>query len=530
METSSALIYIVGAGPGDPELLTVGAERILRQADFVVLDYLVSDEIREIISEKAEQVLLKHGVQRQNLEDIFQLLAEKARSGKTVVHLKGGDPGVFARLAEEITFFRKEKIDFRIFPGISSASAAAAYVECPLTDAEEASAVTFFTGKRRRKIGENGDRQNMGESFEETLEEENPRILAGSCVVDGSRTLVIYMGVKTVKVWTSELLQEGMSPEIPAVIIQNVSRGNQKTWRGTLGTLVEIVEEHGIRPPAIFILGNAVKNTPERNYFESRPLFGKTVLVTRAAAQTHEVAEKLQKLGAQVRIQPVISISPAKNPDPLRMAIHSLENFDWIIFSSTNGVRFFMEELLHLGYDLRKFGQTKIAVMGAGTAAAVEEFFLKPDRMPEVYNAEEMAKMFLKDMNEQEYLRPPRFLIARASRGREVLAESLIAAGGNVTQVVTYESENVTAESPDFNMEIREEMEAGKINWVMVTSSAIAESAVKLFGEALRKTKLVSISSLTSKMLEKYGFSPAAEAKEATIDGVIRALCENKVE
>lgn len=254
---------------------------------------------------------------------------------------------------------------------------------------------------------------------------------------------------------------------------------------------------------------------------ENRPLAGQVILLTRAEAQSRDVAEKLRTDGAEVLFQPAILISPPADAEPLRNAVKNLAAYDWVVFSSTNGVQYFMQCLAETGGDAAELAKTRLAAVGPGTAAALAAYALAAAAVPDVFRAEELAEAMISGAKMNK---TPRFLLIRASRGREVLRERLTAAGGHVTQVTAYTSEDVTRESPAWRPEILAEMLAGRVDWVTVTSSAIAQSVVRLYGDALRRTRLVSISPLTSETLKTLGFPPAAEAKMATIDAVIDAL------
>lgn len=260
---------------------------------------------------------------------------------------------------------------------------------------------------------------------------------------------------------------------------------------------------------------------PESAFHENRPLAGQVILLTRAEEQSRDVAEKLRADGAKPLFQPAILISPPADAEPLRNAIKNLEAYDWVVFSSSNGVQYFMQCLAETGGEAGKLAKTRLAAVGPGTAAALEAYSLTAALVPEVFRAEELVEALIV---ESKNIPSPRFLLIRASRGREVLGERLTAAGGRVTQVTAYTSQDLTPESAAWKPEILAEMQAGRVDWVTVTSSAIAQSVVRLYGEALRKTRLVSISPLTSETLKTLGFPPAAEAKMATMDGILDAL------
>jgi uroporphyrinogen III methyltransferase/synthase len=465
----------------------------------VLYDYLVNPAILEHVSPTAERICLgQHGRTRiWTQAEIDAELVARARAGKTVVRLKGGDPVVFAHMAEETDVLVRHGIEFEVVPGITAALAAAAYAGVPITHRELASAVAFVAGQ------EGGDKE--GPSFDYRRLAQFPG------------TLVIYMGVTTAPHWTAELLEAGMSADTPALIVRKCSLPDQQSVRCTLGELTpHLVPATRMRPPVVVILGAAAGLAACGSWFERRPLFGQTVLVTRPAHQAQELAGPLAELGARVVLQPAIEIRAPQDWSAADAAMRRLSDFDWLVFSSANGVQAVMRRLQHLGLDLRALGRVKLAAIGPATSETLADFHLRADLRPARFQAEDLAAALVSRAAGQ------RFLLARASRGREVLAEELQAAGGRVEQMIVYESADVSAPNPD----VLDQLRGGHVDWVTVTSSAIARSLWKLFGEELNRAKLVSISPLTSATLRELGLQPAAEAREATIAGVIAAICQ----
>jgi uroporphyrinogen III methyltransferase/synthase len=273
-----------------------------------------------------------------------------------------------------------------------------------------------------------------------------------------------------------------------------------------------------MRPPVVVILGAVAGLPRDADWFERRPLFGQTVLVTRPAHQAQDLTGPLTELGARVLLQPAIEIREPDDWTAVDAALQRLADFDWLVFSSVNGVQAILNRLLHLGHDLRALGRVKLAAIGPATREALAAYHLRADLQPARFHAEDLAAALVERAAGQ------RFLLARASRGREVLADELQAAGGQVEQVVVYESTDVRAP----HSEALEQLRAGHIDWVTVTSSAIARSLSQLFGAELERAKLVSISPLTSATLRELGLRPAAEAREATMAGVIAAICQGR--
>ena len=523
-------VYLVGAGPGDPGLITLRGMQCLERADAVLYDYLVNPRLLACCRPGAELMNLgKHGGGRiWSQDEINAALVRLAREGKTVVRLKGGDPVVFARGVEEIEALTAAGIPLEIVPGITAALAAGSCAGIPITHRELASAVALVTG------------------HEDDGKEGPPLDYASLAAFPG--TLVFYMGVTTAAHWSAELIAAGKSPEMPVAVIRRVSFPDQKVWQTTLGEVAALVARTKLRPPVIFVVGEVASLAPTLSWFDKRPLNGQSVLVTRPAKMwctrsasaridcDDTLTSALSDLGAEVLLQPAIEIRPPDDWTKVDAALARLREFDWLVFSSVNGVDALLGRLLQpvagtlrvpsggngtrsvptTNWDLRALAGVKIAAIGSAPAARVAEYHLRADLIPDAFRAEALAESLAADA------RGKRFLLARASRGREVLAETLAAAGGLVEQVVVYQS--VDVESPD--PEIAARLAAGRINWITVTSSAIARSLARLFGDELRKAKLVSISPITSSTLRELGFEPAAEANEYTMEGVVAAIGE----
>ena len=496
--SSLTRVYLVGSGPGDPGMITLQAVQCLAEADVVLYDYLVNPQVLDYAPLAAEKICLgRHGHSRIWTQDeINRRIVELATAGKTVVRLKGGDPTVFAHAADESEVLASEGIPFQVIPGITAAMAAGSCVGVPLTHRRLASAVAFVTGCEAPAKGDS------------MLDYDGLARFPG--------TLVFYMGVTTAADWSASLVAAGKPAETPAVIVRRVSCPDQLVIRCCLGEVAgKLTAEKKIRPPAIVIVGEVAGLEENIAWFQQRPLFGKTVLVTRALSQSRELVEQCVQRGARVLVQPVIEISPLEETGELDAMLRQLDQFDWLVFSSRNGVHHFLDRLLQTGQDLRALGDLKLAAVGPGTSQALLDYHLQTDLQPATYRAEAMAEAL-----QPEAAGGKRFLLARASRGREVLAEMLRDAGGEVQQVVVYRSTDVTEVDPA----VEQELEAGSVDWITVTSSAIARSLVSLLGDKLRKADLVSSSPLTSATLEELGHSQAAEAETYTIPGLVKAI------
>lgn len=496
MSDACGEVYFVGAGPGDPGLLTLRGQQCLRRADVVLYDYLASPNLLRHAPPSAERVCLgRHGTGRiMSQADVNRLMVEHAKQGRAVVRLKGGDPSIFGRLAEEAAALREAGIPFEVVPGVTTAVAAGTYAGVTLTDREQASCVAFVTGREQAEKGS------------QALD------FASLAVFPG--TLVFYMGVTTAPVWSKALITHGKPADTPVAIIRHCSLPSQQTWSCRLDEVAQRLAPGKVRPPVVVIVGDVALEPSLASWFADRPLFGQTVLVTRPTNQADAMAERLHELGAEVLYQPAIEIGPPSDWAPVDRAIEKLDEFDWLVLSSRNGVEYFLNRLRQSGRDWRALGGVKLAAIGPATAAALAERDLDVDVHPNEYRAEALAAELAPQAHGK------RMLLLRASRGREVLSELLTGADAQVEQVIVYSSTDVA--KPDDA--VMQAINSGHIDWVTATSSSAARSLAHLFGDALAKTKLVAISPLTGEVLTELGYPPAAVAEEFTGDGVIEAI------
>lgn len=489
-------VYLVGAGPGDPGLLTLRGCEILRRADVVLYDYLANPQLLEHVADGAERVCLgRHGHGRVlPQEEIQRRMIAAARAGRTVVRLKSGDPLVFARGWEELSALDAEGIAYEIVPGVTAGLAAASYAGVPVTHRDHASAVALVTGH-----------------------EDNAKAVSSldwPALAQFPGAVIVYMGVTTAAQWSQALLAAGKPADTPVVVVRRCSWPNQQRFTCTLAGVADLVASTRMRPPAVFLIGASACAAAWTDWFAARPLFGKRVVVTRAAEQAGALRDRLQELGAEVFVQPALRISPPESWAPLDEAIRQLGHCRWVAFSSANGVRMFCDRLQALGLDGRQLAGVRLAAIGPGTAAELARYHLRADVQPDEHRAEALASAILAAGP------PGRVLLVRASRGRETLAEELRRGGADVQQVVAYRSDDVPSADP----EIASLVDEGKIDWLTVTSSAIAHSVVRLFGPALAQIRLASISPITSQTLRELGHSPTAEATVYTLDGVVDAI------
>ena len=501
MTQPAGTVTIVGAGPGDPGLITVRGFQALQQAEVVFYDYLVNPIILRqagLQTEGPQAVELvclgRHGEGRiLSQQEINEKLVLAAQAGKRVVRLKGGDPGIFGRTVEEIMALDEAAIPYQVVPGVTSALAASSVAGIPLTDRRSSSAVVFVTGHECDDKASSLDLKSLAQF---------------------PGTLVFYMGVTTAPRWSQELIAHGKRPETPVAIIRRCGLPGQKVIRTKLDQLTEDLAPGRLRPPAIIVVGEVAAFDAAPQFFNQNPLRGKTVLVTRPERQATEMVVRLNQLGATPIIQPAIDIQPPEDWGPVDRGIENLSQFDWLVFSSANGVQYFLDRILKTGRDLRALGSCKLAAIGPATVESLAVYHLQADLQPEEYRAEALADALIATGE------PQRCLLLRASRGREVLAERLTTANWQVQQVVVYRSTDVTIAEP----ETERLFDAGEISWVTVTSSAIARSLVKLYGKRLEQTQLAAISPLTAGILAEAGHPAEVVATEYTTEGLIEAI------
>ena len=492
-----ALVYLIGAGPGDPGLLTLRGRDLLARADLVLYDYLADPRILIHARPGAELICLgRHGHGRlQGQDEVNAQMIAAARAGRVVARLKGGDSTIFGRLAEEVAALETADIPYEVVPGVTAAAAASAYAGVPLTHRDAASCVAFVTG--RQSDARTGDALDL------------------AALAQFPGTLVFYMGVTTAPQWAPGLIANGKPASTPVAIVRHASLPKQWIKHTTLGELTDELAPGKVRPPALVVVGEAVAAAGVSAWFARRPLFGKTVLVTRPAQQADELSARFEELGACVLRQPAIAIGPPRDSRPLEDALARLAEFGWVVFSSANGVERFLAALQASGRDLRALGPVKLAAIGPATTAALAAHGLRADVQPHEYRAEELAAALLTAARAGQH-----FLLVRASRGRETLHDELTAAGGQVTQVVAYDSHDVPAPDADVAAQLRD----GRIDWITVTSSAIARSLVNMFGAELRRARLAAISPLTAGVLADAGYPAAVVAAEYTAEGVAQAI------
>lgn len=486
-------VYLVGAGPGDPDLLTLRAHELLRAADLVLYDNLASPEVLEHASPSAQRryVGKKRAEHACTQAEINGLMVAAACDGKVVVRLKGGDPYVFGRGGEEALGLARAGIPFEVVPGVTSALGAAAYAGMPLTHRDHTQAVTLVTGHDVDQI----DWPSLA----------------------GRQTLVVFMGLTSMPAIAKRLIGGGMPPDTPAAAIRWVTRGDQIVVTAPIADLPMAIRREGLRPPALVVIGDIVGLRDEIDWFDKLPLRGQSVVVTRAASQAASFCGVLRRLGARVIPIPAIAFEPPSNWDPADAAIEGLARYDWAIFTSVNGVNHFLERLDASACDLRHLPQ-KIAAIGSATADRLRELHLKVELVPDQFVAEALAEAFL-----ERDMRGSRVLLPRAEEARSLLPEQLAEMGAEIDVVPVYRTV-----VPEASRQLAERTWSvdSVPDWVTLTSSSTARMLAQMVPlDRLTRSKLASIGPVTSATVRELGLPIAVEARRFTTDGLAEALC-----
>lgn len=524
MSQSVGKVYLVGAGPGDPGLLTVKGARLLAIADVVVYDYLANPRLLAHAPTAQKVYVGKQAASHSMTQDqINAVLIEHGLAGKTVVRLKGGDPFIFGRGGEECLALADAGIPFEVVPGITAAIAAPAYAGIPVTHRDFNSSFTFITGHEREEKYQDDEtraRLSAEELTAKARRHEEESDLDWSAIAK-LPCVAFYMGVKSLPRICARLIEHGLSPDTPAATIRWGTHPKQKTVVATVATLPDAVASAGLKPPAITIIGKVVSLRESMNWFETRPLFGQTIVVTRTRQQASDLSTQLEDLGANVIEAPTIETKELRDLSRIHAVLKSAKEYDWIVFTSANGVTATKKYLLDMGLDSRAFGNAKIAVIGSATAAAVrDQLGLRVDLCPQSFVAEALAEELV-----QQGVTGKRFLLLRADIARPLLRERLQEAGAaEVADVPVYET--VPAES--LPPELLDALAAGEVSAVTFTSSSTAKNFVSLLGPdyaaQLANVKIVSIGPITSQTLRDLGLPPTAEAKVFNLAGLVEAL------
>ena len=501
LKANRRMVYLVGAGPGDPGLITVKGLACLRRAEVVIYDYLANESLLEAAPSQAERIYVgkQAGAHAMSQEEINRLIVEKGRTA-VVVRLKGGDPFIFGRGGEEALALREAGIPFEVVPGVTSAIAVPAYAGIPLTHRGLASSVAVVTG------------HEMAGKETSAIHWDRLATAAG--------TLVFLMGVRNLEHITTQLMTHGRAPETPVAVIRWGTTPEQETVIGTLATIADVAAAAGISPPAIIVVGQVAALRRELNWFEGRPLFGKTILVTRAREQASDFRALLEERGARCLEFPTIQVVPPPSWEALDRALKSIDRYQWVIFTSVNGVRFLFQRLKALGEDVRALRGIRLGAIGPKTAAAVEERGLRLDLVPSEYRAEAVINA----LGEAE-IRGRRFLLPRAAKAREVLPEKLVEMGGEVEVVTAYE----TVRPSEKAEEVRRLLREGAIHCITFTSSSTVENFIAMVGDddlpsLLGKTVVACIGPITAETARRHGVTVEIIPDEYTIEALTAAL------
>jgi uroporphyrinogen III methyltransferase/synthase len=494
-------VYLVGAGPGRPDLITVRGAEVLRTADCVICDRLVNPALLKFARRDAEiiDVPKRVGPASFSQDKINKLLIEKASGGQTVVRLKGGDPCIFARAIEEVAALAKAGVDFEIVPGVTAGIAVGAYAGIMPTDRKHNSQVIFVTGQ------EAAGKQKSNIDW---------HLLAGF-----SGTIIFYMAMSNLDFIADELIKNGMNPKTLAAAIADVSLPSQRIITASIGSISERCRQEKIGPPAIVVVGTAARSRPALSWFMRKPLFGKTIVITRDWSGNARFAAKIIRGGGNPIEFATIKIKPSTQTNQFIQTLARITEFDWVVFTSTNGVDIFFEALKNLGKDARVLGSAKIAAIGSQTAAQLARSGIKADFVPTVFTSRELGKQLRAFTN----LTGKKILLLRSQAASNELIELLAQSGAEVTNMVIY---NIASEKND-RIRLGQEIAEGKIDWLTFASA----SSVNGFFEQIESdivnagsVKVASIGPATSAQLKDLGVKVDAEAVEHTIDGLLAAI------
>jgi uroporphyrinogen III methyltransferase/synthase len=509
MSRGRVLVYLVGAGPGDPGLLTRRGAEVLGQADVVVYDHLASARLLDLAPPAAIRVCAgkSSGHCTLNQDEINAVLLEHARAGRVVVRLKGGDPLVFGRGAEEAEHMARHGIPFEIVPGVTAGVGATAYSGIPVTHRGVSSSVAFVTGHADPETSAVAGGEGSA-----------PGDLDWSALARFPGTLVVYMGVTHLGAICRTLIRGGKPADTPAAVIESGCLPAQRVIEGTLGTIAERARARSVHPPALLVAGPVVTNRATLGWYEFRPLFGQRIAVTRPLAEARESAALLEALGAEVLLAPTVEIAPVADTGPLDHALARLDEYDWLVFASANGVRYFLDRLFALGGDLRRLGRLQLAAIGPATARALANYHLQADLVPDSFRSEALVEALASGAS------GARILLARADRGRQVLKEELLKVAV-VDQVTVYRNKDAESLPEEF----LERLAAGRVDWITLTSSAIATRLHALLSPEARalierQVRLASLSPVTSDTIRGLGWEPAVEAENSTWEGLVQAV------
>lgn len=513
MRTKKGKVYLVGAGPGDIGLLTVKGMKCLQRADVVIYDFHLNAQALNYINHAAEFIYAgkRGGHHTMTQDEINKVLVKKAMEGKVVCRLKGGDPFVFGRGGEEAEVLAKEGIEFEVVPGVSSAIAAPAYAGIPITHRLYSSSFAVIPG------------------YEDTTKENSA--IDWAKLATGVGTLIFLMAVKNIDILVKKLIENGRSPDTPVAVIRWGTRPEQKTIVGTLRNIIELVKEKDIKPPAVMVVGDVVKLRDTLMWYEKKPMFGHRILITRGHSGGFE---PLEELGAEIIEFPTIEILPPDDYAELDKAIDKIETYNWLIFTSGNGVKYFLKRFMEKDKDIRDLKGIKICAIGTKTEAEIKKYGMKVDIIPEEFNAEGLIKSFIppnppltKGGTEGgvdfKPLKGIKILLPRAEKAREVFPEKVKELGGKVDVPVTYR-----AVKPEMHgKRLKRFLKEGRISIATFTSAATFNNFREIIGEEAELIKGVTIAVIgpvTAKAVEKAGLKVNIMPEKATIEAMVEEI------
>ncbi len=496
------MVYLVGAGPGDPRLLTIKGRDCLGQADVIIYDRLINRRLLSYAKADAKLIFAGKSPERHvlNQSEINQVMLQEALAGNIVVRLKGGDPFVFGRGGEEAEVLAKHGIPFEVVPGITSAIGVPAYAGIPVTHRGHNSSLAIITG-------------NEDPDKEETA-------LAWDKISTGAGTLVFLMGMANLPGIVKNLIQHGRCPTTPVAVIRWGTRPEQRTVTGNLADIANKVKVAQIGHPAIIVVGEVVNLRESLVWYEKKPLFGKRVLVTRSREQAGDLSAIIENLGGEPWEFPVIEIAPPLDFTPLDAALGRLDKYDWIVFTSINGVRSFFDRMRQLRVDIRQLAGCRLAAIGPKTKSAIENYGLMVEHVPDEYVAEAVIEFF-----RQQNVQGQRFLLPRADIARKLLVTELAAMGAHVDAVDVYRTIKGSADTAL----LKELFQRGAIHAVTLTSSSTAKNLVEMLGKEnlfslLNGVAVACIGPITAQTARELGLPVHVVAKEYTIEGLMEAL------
>jgi uroporphyrinogen III methyltransferase/synthase len=499
----SGTVYLVGAGPGDVGLLTLRGAELLQRADVIVYDALVNPALLKLAPGTAEIIF---GGRRakdvaDNRQRVIELLIAKARESKIVVRLKGGDPYVFGRGGEEAEELHDAGVPFEVVSGVSAFAAVPNYAGVPLTHRDHCSQLTILTGH------DDPDAPDCAVNW--AAEAKNPG------------TKVVMMGTERIGQIAATLIKHGMAPTTPVAMVSWGTTGRQQSIEGTLANIGTVATKANLPAPSVTVIGDVVKLRKKLNWFEQLPLFGQRIVITRARAQAAELSAKLAELGAEVVELPCIKLGKPSTYQPLTDALLELNSYEWLVFTSANGVKTFFDLFFRAHQDMRDIGGARIAAVGPATAAKLRELHLQVDLMPEEALGKKVAAAFAKYQNMENV----KVCLLRAEAANPDLPKALEELGAIVDDIPVYAT---VAETEDV-AHSGEDLSAHGADWITFTSGSTVEHFHARFNlPALLKkfpqTKLASIGPETTKALEALSLKPAVEAKEHTMEGLVAAM------